>query len=156
MWWRTVFFLVPKHQFIIIDRWIQVSFQLLHFSFISLCSSQPFAAANIDARYWRTPNIDRRIWTIENNNGKWYYGNGQEAESLCEWLLFLWCRKRCHNRSPFLWIIMTLWIVFFPPPRSFSSSFFLTLCILMLTHITPFRLKYELSWYLAFSGIRCI
>lgn len=32
---------------------------------------------------------------------------------LFEWLLFLWCRKWCHNHSPFLWIIMTLWIVFF-------------------------------------------
>ena len=112
MWWWTFFFLVPKHQFIIIVRWIQVAFQLLHFSFISLCSSQTFAAANIDAigaHRTSTDGFEQSRTTIVND----IMETAKKLNRFCEWLLFLWCRKRCHNRSPFLWIIITLWIVDF-------------------------------------------
>lgn len=38
----SLFARVPKHQFIIIDQWIQVAFQLLHFSFIHISNECSF------------------------------------------------------------------------------------------------------------------
>lgn len=129
-------------------------FELLHFFFVAFVlrhsshSNKTCDAKIIMAFYSLRLVQSRRNWTIENSSliTNVIIVNGYKTERVCELVLFfvLFCSSSTVVSTTFLWIFM-------------NWSFFLSPCIEFLcTHITRFRLKYELSWYLAFIGIHSI